>query len=314
MMWFTFLACCVVVAVVVNYFVRRSTWYKQRYSDYSRFRVLVNEFDVVNLGSSSSQYGFDYIQENVKGENWGVAPQCFEYDFHIWKKYYKCVKKQGTVLLVISPFSSVKLNFDPGRFPDVFYFILPRKILPGYKWVKKISLEAKRVLPLYTLIRHPRMMKGFVKSVLMPQEVSTTGLTDSALAKDAHVWMTGWRNQFGLVEETVALSENNQDAFRQNVEILGEMIKSIKAYGCHPVLVVHPLSTPLKSLFTNNMLELYLYNFVRTVVDTHPVRILDYMRSPQFEDPCLFANALWLNPRGRKIFTNCILRELANGE
>lgn len=48
--------------------------------------------DVVNLGSSSGVYDFDYSDMGCKGMNWAVAPQTMVGDFLILKRYRKFLR------------------------------------------------------------------------------------------------------------------------------------------------------------------------------------------------------------------------------
>ena len=83
-----------------NKIIRHTKWYDQYWNGVQKFWYL-NRFnlDVVNLGSYSGKYSFNYNDLGVTGMNWAVGPQSLVHDFNILKNYFSYLKLRGTVII-----------------------------------------------------------------------------------------------------------------------------------------------------------------------------------------------------------------------
>lgn len=93
----------------INTFIKSSHWYNEvLFKDCVKFWEMKEEpLDVVNLGSSSGVYDFDYSDMRCKGMNWAVAPQTMVGDFLILKRYRKFLKDNAIVFYPLCPFTSI---------------------------------------------------------------------------------------------------------------------------------------------------------------------------------------------------------------
>ena len=79
--------------------------------------------------------------------------------------------------------------------------------------------------------------------------------------------------------------------------------------GYKPVMVSLPLSRELCDLFNPKIKEIYVDSFVREFKE-YNVPYFDYIYDNKFSDSSLFFNALFMNLRGRKLFTHDVLQRL----
>lgn len=76
----------------INKIVKRTNWYKNVTPEWGKFPIekwyrtnLDRNYDIVNVGSSSALYAFNYEGIPVKAFNWAMQPQSMEYSFRILK-------------------------------------------------------------------------------------------------------------------------------------------------------------------------------------------------------------------------------------
>ena len=75
----------------INKSVKKTQWYKSVIPNMSLYPTnewyrehLERNFDVVNIGSSSARYAFDYSGLPVKAFNWGEQPQSLNNGFKVY--------------------------------------------------------------------------------------------------------------------------------------------------------------------------------------------------------------------------------------
>lgn len=84
-----------------------SPWYQQKFQDCQKFWKGVTEgLEIVNLGSNSAFYGFDYSNLPIKAANWAMRPQSFPQDLAILKTYYRYLRPRAIILIALCPYSS----------------------------------------------------------------------------------------------------------------------------------------------------------------------------------------------------------------
>lgn len=81
-------------SVVNNHLVQSSDFYKSIWGGANKFWHIRNfNLDVVNLGSNSGVYAFEYSDLDLLGMNWALGPQSLVHDFNILKNYFSYLKK-----------------------------------------------------------------------------------------------------------------------------------------------------------------------------------------------------------------------------
>jgi hypothetical protein len=76
------------------------------------------------------------------------------------------------------------------------------------------------------------------------------------------------------------------------------------------VLIFPPISKVLEERFTPRMRDLYLYPLTKSLTERYNIPFLDYLGNETFSDNSLFFNSLFMNLRGRKLFTKDVLNKL----
>lgn len=293
-----------------NKAIKRLSWYTQVFGDILKFKNLSNHLGIVNLGSNTGKYGFDYHVSEKNGANWAVGPQALEYDLYILRKYVQNIEPGGIVLIPICPFSGILDCYTDVRSYDKYHLILDAKDIPCY------SLKAKRMMKLYIafpLLRifvNPRSFALFLLGRSRQVSLSYNPLDTVELQKDARRWIDGWKRQFGIKELGEDLSREHIIAIEKNQQIVMEIIKFCKERELRPFLVLLPVTKYLNRYFTATVKELYIYDFIRSVRETVNVPLLDYMNDTNLSNEDLFFNSFFLNAKGRKVFTEKVLNDI----
>jgi hypothetical protein len=92
--------------------------------------------------------------------------------------------------------------------------------------------------------------------------------------------------------------------------MMNDLIAFVVERGYRPILVSPPLSEALTNLLTDAAKETYIYSFVREIQSKHDIEYLDYIGDEEFSKHEHYFNALFMNLRGRKLFTKRVLQDL----
>lgn len=307
-----FVAVLAISFLFLNRIVKKTNWYKTSFRYTNQFvsnvgyrEDLIRNYEVVNLGSNPARYAFMY--DSVLGQNWSTGTQSLNYDFRILKYYHSYLKRGGIVIIPLVVFSSCyadELTIDPD------YHIKFNRILPSSLWYKNGSKF--RIGMRYPLLLHP--LRGLL-SLLRDSEKDLSHmaayqpLEQKELVRDAGFWIDGWKNEFDITDLNAPLSPDNIARRQANVKILCEMIDFCLERQLKPVLLVPPMTCYLSSGFSDIFRENYIYSFVREV-NIRNIPFMDYMKDKRFGDPELYFNSFFLNVKGRKSFTQQVLKDL----
>ena len=300
----------------LNAFVRNSYWFNNVYfQDCKKFWVKQDEkLDVVNLGSNSGKYGFDYNNTtNIKGENWAMGPQSLVEDFEILKKYNVYLKDEAIVIIPLCPFSC--LGGSSLYMPDKYYSILDDSSIPQFNIKKKQEVEMILENPIhyYPLLELVRDIKIKSKQILgIKKRIFKSN--DITLKYNATSFINGWKSEFGIKNFYDELSEINKKSYADSVDILSEMISFCLERGFKPILTIPPVSRHLLSYFTPEMKKLFIYDFIKKA-NSQNVPFIDFFDHPDFKDKNeYFLNSLFLNQKGAKAYTSALLKQLKKVE
>ena len=301
--------------LLLNRMVKKTNWYrnvvpdKANYPDNEWYRThLERNYDVVNVGSSSAVFAFDYTGLNVKAFNWAMQPQSLEYSFKILKMYFSILAQKGIVLIPFSPFSGLSVA---GKWPatanDKYYTILDSTLVDDYESVKR-----RRNYPLFT---QPRTaLKRLVKDV--PRHVCGTRIkschTEAEFRQDAERWMEIWKKEFNIENLSAPLSDENKKGAESRRQSLSEMIDFCLERELRPVLVLPPMHPALSSLFTKEFKENYIYSFLRRT-NTRNILFLDYFDDKRFVSAEDYDNSFFLSQEGARRFTRIVLEDVKRG-
>ena len=149
----------------LNCWVSQSYWYNETvFKDCRKFwEMNVSNLDVINLGSSSGVYDFDYSGLSVKGMNWAVAPQTIYGDFAILKQFASHLKKGATIIYPLCPFTSISGAVK--YVEDRCYSFLDLELIPDGHYLRMIKVKQMQSNPLlfYPLLSILRELRHGVR-------------------------------------------------------------------------------------------------------------------------------------------------------
>ncbi len=296
--------------MIVNELIRHNYWYRAQFSDALKFKNVPQNLHVVNLGSNSGKYGFDYTECGIKGMNWAVSPQTIAFDYKILQTFTSHISKNGHVLLTISLFSSIKDNYKAKNANDKYYHFLPTTLIPDYSKIVNVYVKLKRIFPLLFIILNPTSIIGLFRIGKSAHTLEKNPMNSNQLDTDAAKWVEGWKKEFLLDSLNAPLSDNHNQIMQENRKILKDCIDLCQKNGLKPIVVLPPISRFLLVYLTREVRQIYIYDFIKEIIAQAEIKLLDYIDNPEFSDHDLYFNSFFLNARGRKMFTKRVLKEI----
>ncbi len=267
-------------------------------------------FDIVNVGSNPAKYGFFY--EKVRGQNWATGSQGFPMDFEILKYYHSYIKEGGYILIPIMPFSSVAqfLETRPEYWSDTYYLkfasILDKNQIEKFPNGNKLIKMVK-----YPLIFKPEWIKYIFHDVEsdISLNIDSQTMTALQLEQDARMKIKSWEIEFCVKNIMDVLGSEYEKYYAEGVKLLRDIIDFCLMRDLNPVIVTIPMSKYLGDLFPQQYRDEAIYQFIEAG-NIKAVPVLDYMFDEKYSNPALFNGSFYLNLRGRKEFTNQVLKDL----
>lgn len=299
--------------------IKASQWYKAKFVDYNHEiypdNVWYREHDernfvVVNLGSSGGKWAFDWNEVGIKGMNWAQEPQTLIDDFRLLKNFHSILKKNGTVIITLMPFSGLNKKtgvMDTFKYLGTFYWDMAKDM--------PYLAEACRFRDYPIFFGKPAIKAG-IKYLLGCEKTAVdvrltldhNPMTSEILERDAENWMRGWTLQFGIPDFEAPLADENRRGREIRVQVLREMVDFCVERGYRPVYVIPPVTKYLAKKFTPRFREIYFDSFIRDV--GRDVRLLNYLNDDRFINHDLYFNSFFLNVKGRKLFTEQVCADL----
>lgn len=267
-------------------------------------------FDVVNLGSSSAKWAFDYTDIGIKGMNWAQQPQTLLEDFNLLRHYHSILRKGGYVLITIMPFTG--LNKQTGIRDAMKYLKIDTQGEPIQPYLYK---EACRYAEYPILFKKPavkallRFLLGKDKLIVdNKQNMECNPMSETELRQDATRWMNGWKRQFTIDDFEAPLTEQNQKGREYRIDLMRQLIDFCIERDYQPVYVIPPVTEYLANKFTPKFRDIYIYDFLKQV--DREIPLLDYSQDKSLIEKDMYFNSFFMNLRGRKQFTRRVLIDL----
>ncbi len=297
----------------LNNQAKKTNWYQNTLLDPSNYPnnewYRIHEernYDIVNVGSSSALYAFDYSQSPVKAFNWALQPQSMEYSYKLLLNFHSILRPKGIILIPLGPFSGLSLSGKWAQTANDKYFgILYPELIDNYEAVSK-----RRNYPLFSspLIAIKRLLKDIPAKPATLHERRALYQTNQ-YAKDAKRWIQIWKNEFGIKDLDSELTPDNKEGMKHRIALLHEMIEFCLERDLKPVIVNPPVHSELNKYFSSTFKQHYIYQFVEKA-NTDKIPFIDYMDSPDFVDDSLFTNSFFLSKKGALLFTDKVLKKL----
>ena len=145
--------------------------------------------------------------------------------------------------------------------------------------------------------------------------ISFDGMPDErAMSAFADKLDKGWKREFSIRDYSDPMTATNRQCYFACVAHMRDFIGWCRQEGLKPVLVLPPAAKCLRDLFPDSFMKDYVYGFVRDAIRGTDVQFLDYWNHRDFQDPRLFATALFLNKMGRRRFTARVMADCLSGK
>lgn len=102
---------------LIENLIKKTNWYRNSIPNIDNYpgdswyrKHLERNYHIVNLGSSSAVFCFNYEGLGVKAFNWALKPQSMEYSFKILKQYFSILGQNGIVAIPFCPFSCLSVT------------------------------------------------------------------------------------------------------------------------------------------------------------------------------------------------------------
>lgn len=297
----------------LNKRVKQTNWYKNIEIDKSNYPTnewyrdhTERNFDIINLGSSSALYAFDYSDTGLKAFNWGLQPQSMEYSFKVLKNFYSILKHRGFVVIPFSPFSALsvknKWNF---ALNDRYYGILDYTLIENHEEVASRRNYPLRAFPKVAI---KRLIKD-IPPIQHGRAAINKCVTFEDFTLDAKRWIELWKKEFSIDDLNAPISDENLAGMRERRETIMSMIEFCIERELQPILVITPMHPILSKEFSPEFRNSYIYSYIKEL-NIHNIPFLDYMDSVEFTDDQFYQNSFFLSEEGAKKFTNRFLKDL----
>ena len=294
---------------LLNALYKRTNAYQNQFVDVRKFSVksgVGNNLEIINLGSNHPKFGFDYTEFDVRGENWGIGPETFEYDFAVLRKNVSHLASGAVVVIPVCLLNFFLYRQKNRAIHVKYYSFLEPKDIVGYSLFDKWSNYS---LP---LLFHPMRLRNLLRDVKKDNRLSLDEnlcKTEADLSKDADHWIDIWNKEFNINLPTPSLSAGNKSDIRNNILILKDMIEFCLSKGLKPVIAILPVTNYLYSKFTPEFIEKHILAYLAEANEVK-VPVKNYLTDERFTDSSLYINSFFFNTKGRKKFTKQFIEDL----
>lgn len=295
--------------------ISKNPWYQYKYQDcYKFWQRFPFNLEVVNLGSNSAFYGFDYSNLPVKAANWAMRPQSFPQDLAILKTYCSYLRPRAIILIALGPYSSCFKNYKDIEL-EKYYTILHPGVFENFSMEKceaayRIKNNPYRYAMRQMLLNGFKLFVGRLLRRRVPAELlDKQPMNVMQLEADSKQWIDGWKKQFDITDMDASQPDHIVEGRKKRIVVLEEMITFCKEREFQPVIVLPPVTDYLSSKFSEKFRNNYIYSFLEEagVLD---ILFLNYLDDKRFKDPALYFNSFFLNRTGAGLFTKVVLEDI----
>lgn len=291
-----------------NNWVSQTYWYNEVvFKDCKKYwNMNESNLDVINLGSSSGVYDFDYSDLPIKGMNWAVAPQTIYGDFAILKQFSSRLRTGATIIYPLCPFTSISGAVK--YVEDRCYSFLDLDNVPGGHYLRMVKIKQIQNNPLmfYPLFEFMRDVKHVIWKKNPKQHV----LNETQMKEDASLIMSSWFDQFHIDDLSAPLVGRYKYVFDEGVKLFKEITTYCNEHHFRLVVVIPPMYKSLADCFSASARENLIDSFVRSGIDSS-VLYLNMMDDANFtNDSSQFRSSYYLNSKGAKKYTSYLLNKI----
>lgn len=295
--------------------INKNPWYQYKYQDCFKFwRRFSFNLEVVNLGSSSAFYGFDYSGLPIKAANWAMRPQSFPQDLAILKTYCSYLRHRAIILIALCPYSSCFKNYKDIEL-EKYYTVLHPGVFENFS-LEKCEAEVRIKDNPYKYAMKQMLLNGFkmfvgrlLKHYTPAELLDKQPMNAILLEADSKCWIDGWKKQFNITDMDAPQPEYIIEGRRKRIAVLKEMISFCKEREYQPVIVLPPVTEYLSSKFSETFRKNYIYSFLEEA-EVSDIPFLNYLDDNRFKDNSLYFNSFFLNRTGARLFTKIVLEDI----
>ena len=279
-----------------------------RINSYKNFK---RNYDLACVGGTQGLYAVDFSrQTEVSGFNWCMENQSLEYDFMMLKNFFSILKKDGKVLLFLTPFIAitnnllVKKNYKYQIFLDKFLFTADKNKKFYFRdWLATNTLLRKKKDNLFLMTIHYYPVLYPVTILNLFKEIKcrnielkkTDVLNNESLEKDANKRFKEF------------LKYNSVFSLEKYKILLNEINKFLNDRDLKLIIVIPPVSALLSKKMESNQINGKTHI---DIISNSEISVLDYFKDKEFEDNSLFLDSYRLNAHGREQFMAKIIKDI----
>lgn len=242
--------------------------------------------EVINLGSTFSNAGFDYKYFGKKGFNFASAPQPLKVDYEVLETYQNHLVENAIVIVaLVCPFVFSLYDYSELK-------------VPIRKRMKKFFKKHIRKVTHYDPVK---------KREKEQQKYSLNELASIYSVKR----VKAWKSEFYLKDTISQLpTQELKYTFSRTCEELSKILRLCEQKHFQPVIISMPMVREESSLFSKEFIKAFFDDNVNHVVNgKYP--IIEYFYDERFHDVTLYENySDRLNDKGRQLFANILVEDL----
>lgn len=292
---------------IADKYLKKTIWYQDSlFPDCKKFwNNSYKKLKVLNLGSTSAVYAFDYTCSTVNAANLAVRRNPLRGDLAILRQYSKSLCDNNTIVIItLCPFSSLAGDYDIRD--ERYYTILEKEYIPMYN-----TAIASKVLEMK---QHPsryyhlgEFCKGLKRAIVGLRHNENT---EPKMIIDANNRMVNWLSEFHIESMDAEISVQNKKSIASAISTIDDLIAVCNESKSRPIVVIPPMYHTLSDMFSKRFLDQLLggleCNLKIKGVDYYNC-MFDKNISNNVDN---FTNSFLLNKKGAQIFTNKILKQI----
>lgn len=292
---------------VINALIRRGYWFDhvffencRKFNTYSVFNT-----DVINLGSTSALYAFNYEGINIKAANFALAHNPLAADWAVLRNYVSFLNPQKSVVIIpLCPFGALAGSYE--AMDDRYYSILYPSTIPSYSFSRDLQIQEKYKHP----VRHYPFYALFLDLFKLIVKRKFKVLSEVEMENDSHRWIDSWKLEFSIKDFAQPLSLVNKDGISDAASLLDKIVRFCIEHNGMPVIVIPPMYHTLGEKITPIMRKV-LIDGLFSEMKEDGYKFFNYIDDLEFSNNrSFFVNSFLLNEKGAKEFTKKLLKAI----
>lgn len=289
--------------------LKKSNWYHSLFPHLREYERLERNADVICLGSTPAKNAIDFKDiEGIQGYNLAVCPETIFYDFQVLKNYHSYLKKGGTILFVLCPFTFLKdyyrNEFGSKAYLNIRYYpILHRAMIDTFD----INLYNKYVLNPLSISWKAKIRSVFDSKSVIPYYENNNETPEQSSSRCKNRLST-WMREFRMTDlNPNHIPVQTENAIKGNIRIFQEIKEFVEDRGYKAYIIIPPFPKEMVELIPDELVEHNLFDPVKQI----GLSCINYYGNKEWLDRDLYYHGFLLNNKGRKLFTKDVLSRIS---